>query len=142
MNFIARHINAIGLLLLTTFVATAAGMYFNAPMRLSKSPVAAPAVTYSCPMHPEVVANQPGNCPKCGMALTSAATKLAAKPMACQHAPDAAHSSATEASSHAGCGHAEESSAGGCCSKQVQPPSDALPSGCTRNLNMQTADSD
>lgn len=25
--------------------------------------------TYSCPMHPEVQSNQPGNCPKCGMSL-------------------------------------------------------------------------
>lgn len=24
---------------------------------------------YTCPMHPEVVSNQPGKCPKCGMAL-------------------------------------------------------------------------
>ncbi len=26
-------------------------------------------VKYTCPMHPEVVANKPGKCPKCGMAL-------------------------------------------------------------------------
>lgn len=25
--------------------------------------------SYSCPMHPEVVSDQPGNCPKCGMKL-------------------------------------------------------------------------
>ncbi|MET4075951.1 heavy metal-binding domain-containing protein [Hymenobacter sp. UYCo722] len=33
---------------------------------------AAPAGTatqYTCPMHPEVVADQPGKCPKCGMDL-------------------------------------------------------------------------
>jgi Cu(I)/Ag(I) efflux system membrane fusion protein len=24
---------------------------------------------YTCPMHPEVVQNSPGKCPKCGMAL-------------------------------------------------------------------------
>jgi len=28
--------------------------------------------TYTCPMHPEVRQNQPGNCPKCGMALIPA----------------------------------------------------------------------
>jgi Cu(I)/Ag(I) efflux system membrane fusion protein len=27
------------------------------------------AVQYTCPMHPEVVRDAPGNCPKCGMAL-------------------------------------------------------------------------
>ncbi|WP_428625171.1 heavy metal translocating P-type ATPase [Sedimenticola sp.] len=37
-------------------------------------PVAIPDVTssaavYTCPMHPEVVQDHPGNCPKCGMAL-------------------------------------------------------------------------
>jgi CopA family copper-resistance protein len=27
------------------------------------------AVTYTCPMHPEIHSNKPGNCPKCGMKL-------------------------------------------------------------------------
>jgi Cu(I)/Ag(I) efflux system membrane fusion protein len=27
------------------------------------------AAQYTCPMHPEVVKNQPGDCPKCGMKL-------------------------------------------------------------------------
>jgi hypothetical protein len=27
------------------------------------------AVVYTCPMHPEVVSNRPGRCPKCGMKL-------------------------------------------------------------------------
>lgn len=27
------------------------------------------AKIYTCPMHPEVVSDQPGNCPKCGMNL-------------------------------------------------------------------------
>jgi hypothetical protein len=33
------------------------------------STATAPAL-YTCPHHPEVVSNQPGDCPKCGMALT------------------------------------------------------------------------
>jgi hypothetical protein len=30
---------------------------------------AQPAAAYSCPMHPEVTSDEPGTCPKCGMAL-------------------------------------------------------------------------
>ncbi|HEY1192366.1 MAG TPA: heavy metal translocating P-type ATPase, partial [Gemmata sp.] len=33
------------------------------------SPKAAPGTKYTCPMHPEVVQDAPGTCPKCGMAL-------------------------------------------------------------------------
>src|SRR6478609_665772 len=28
-----------------------------------------PESAYSCPMHPEVISDKPGNCPKCGMKL-------------------------------------------------------------------------
>src|SRR5438552_1123972 len=28
-----------------------------------------PGTKYTCPMHPEVVSDRPGSCPKCGMAL-------------------------------------------------------------------------
>jgi hypothetical protein len=27
-------------------------------------------VVYTCPMHPAVISNRPGTCPKCGMTLT------------------------------------------------------------------------
>jgi len=46
---------------------------FNAdPARYAKHPPATPAGAsgkYTCPMHPEVVKDGPGSCPKCGMAL-------------------------------------------------------------------------
>jgi hypothetical protein len=36
----------------------------NAPASRS-----APGMRFTCPMHPEVQAEKPGSCPKCGMAL-------------------------------------------------------------------------
>ncbi len=33
------------------------------------------AATYTCPMHPEVNSDKPGNCPKCGMALVKTSDK-------------------------------------------------------------------
>jgi Cu+-exporting ATPase len=40
------------------------------PGRMTPEPTALPSGTlYTCPMHPEIVQEGPGNCPKCGMAL-------------------------------------------------------------------------
>ena len=33
---------------------------------------AASSARYTCPMHPEIVRDAPGSCPKCGMALVPA----------------------------------------------------------------------
>ena len=37
-------------------------------------------VTYTCPMHPEIHASKPGNCPKCGMKLVKEKPKVAVPP--------------------------------------------------------------
>lgn len=37
------------------------------------------AVTYTCPMHPEIHATKPGNCPKCGMTLVKEKPKVVKK---------------------------------------------------------------
>ncbi len=36
------------------------------------------AATYTCPMHPEIHASKPGNCPKCGMKLVKEKPKTTA----------------------------------------------------------------
>jgi hypothetical protein len=40
----------------------------QASERAAPSPATA-AAAYTCPMHPEVISDRPGRCPKCGMAL-------------------------------------------------------------------------
>ena len=47
-----------------------AGSNINAQKAEKAMTVAeAQAVQYTCPMHPDVVMNEPGKCPKCGMTL-------------------------------------------------------------------------
>ena len=43
-----------------------------------EAPEGAGPVTYTCPMHPEVVSREPGHCPKCGMKLLPAQLVAAA----------------------------------------------------------------
>ncbi|MEJ7625229.1 MAG: copper-translocating P-type ATPase [Ferruginibacter sp.] len=37
-------------------------------------------VLYTCPMHPEIVQDKPGNCPKCGMNLVKKGSEIAMEP--------------------------------------------------------------
>jgi hypothetical protein len=37
--------------------------------RMDSIPVKQAAVVYTCRMHPEVISDKPGKCPKCGMEL-------------------------------------------------------------------------
>ena len=51
-----------------------------ATMTLGLATLSATALQYTCPMHPEVVKEAPGKCPKCGMKLVEkTAAKLAGK---------------------------------------------------------------
>jgi len=42
-------------------------------------------VTYTCPMHPEIHATKPGNCPKCGMKLIKEKPKQVKRPVTQKH---------------------------------------------------------
>jgi membrane fusion protein, copper/silver efflux system len=60
--------------LLIIVIALFAVIMFNSCSRSStkEKPVITKEVTrvqYTCPMHPEVISDKPGNCPKCGMTL-------------------------------------------------------------------------
>jgi len=46
---------------------TEPGKFLNQPIALEA--LAPNAETYTCPMHPEVLQDKPGSCPKCGMSL-------------------------------------------------------------------------
>ncbi|WP_298152313.1 multicopper oxidase domain-containing protein [Flavobacterium sp.] len=71
--------NLIAILFMTFFVQGfhAQGMK---GMQMPKEKTAVTAqVTYTCPMHPEIHASKPGNCPKCGMKLVKEKAKPAPK---------------------------------------------------------------
>ncbi len=51
------------------------GMDMSQPESInSKSHILNPKLSYTCPMHPEVVSSEPGRCPKCGMFLVEKET--------------------------------------------------------------------
>lgn len=52
-----------------TGAATGNGSATSATPNDTTTTAPAGAMAYTCPMHPEVVSNQPGKCPKCHMDL-------------------------------------------------------------------------
>ena len=51
----------------------------------SPAPSATPHLKYTCVMHPEIMRDQPGNCPKCGMKLVPVHSSRKTEPRAHSH---------------------------------------------------------
>jgi hypothetical protein len=51
------------------FLSSVALAQTNSSLAPEASATAAAKKEYTCPMHPDVVKNKPGKCPKCGMTL-------------------------------------------------------------------------
>lgn len=112
MNFIAKKLHWVGILLLIGFTATAAVLYFDTPGKAPEpKPVISADAKYVCPMHPDVVRTKPGTCPKCEMDLVPASELAKAK---------------TE---HAGCGMMEGAESSGCCGAKTTTAELTLPPG-------------
>ncbi len=55
-------------------------------MDMNKKEITQPQpATYTCPMHPEIHATKPGNCPKCGMKLVREKPKVVKQPAVLKH---------------------------------------------------------
>lgn len=69
----------------TILIVTGLVLYFSLPaqemkgMDMSKKGAIKQEVVYTCPMHPEIHSNKPGNCPKCGMKLVKEKPKVVQK---------------------------------------------------------------
>lgn len=61
------------------------------------------ALVYTCPMHPEVQQNHPGNCPKCGMTLQPQGAASSHGHPSSSHGNHASHDHSTHSAEH---GHA------------------------------------
>ncbi|MDE3252947.1 MAG: hypothetical protein KGO92_09070 [Bacteroidota bacterium] len=71
-------------------LALMAFSFINAQTNPQKTPVqkktGTEKISYTCPMHPDVVSDKPGKCSKCGMNLVE--KKMAAKTYVCPMHPD------------------------------------------------------
>ena len=68
------------LFLLFTYSIASAQEIKGMDMNKKETKLQVQSVTYTCPMHPEIHAPRPGNCPKCGMKLIKEKPKQVTKP--------------------------------------------------------------
>ena len=54
-----------------TLALAFAGGCKKSKQEMMHQPTTMQAIMYTCPMHPEVVADAPGKCPKCGTQLVA-----------------------------------------------------------------------
>lgn len=119
MKFIARHLNLIGLFLLVSFAAAAAGLYFDLPQKLQAARVETASAQFACPMHPHVTGSTASACPECGMKLVAhssvAETAITAQGGGCCNKAVAASAPAPMATpAAAGCPHLAAAPKPGC----------------------------
>lgn len=62
-----RTLLIMSFVLFSAFILSSCGQSSTKEKAKTEKEVA--KVQYTCPMHPEVVTNKPGNCPICGMTL-------------------------------------------------------------------------
>src|SRR5450759_2565326 len=78
-TYMKKKITILLFLLFTYSIASAQEMKGMDMNKKETKPQVQP-VTYTCPMHPEIHATKPGNCPKCGMKLIKEKPKQLTKP--------------------------------------------------------------
>jgi len=59
----------LGLMLAVILALAFTGCGNSTPSENSAVQAKSEKVEYTCPMHPEIIRDEPGNCPKCGMTL-------------------------------------------------------------------------